>query len=330
VVTDDLAPLIADPARFFGTENECFGTCEEPSLVATYYNMNMATLLMLALRMNWVFIDQDDYNLAPDVVKYSLYEMGKTVSDAPDAWVALREWYNGDDNDISYPPGSPGPSTQLRNWERWLYQREVNPDGRTVKTNPVDQGWTYNGVSYEGRRTDHVHGSDYIYFNVDDKFINGGSSNLLLKVTYLDNNTRSWWVEYDAADGNRYKRTTVIKNKNSRTWKMVTLSLPNASFLNWQTSGMDFRIYNGGRSDLSVRFVRVIKLNDPTSTTTAMMQPQSFSPQATAALTGTGVSLDTMRQILATPAAHSSSTLTFISTNLNQLQTIVSRIVAVR
>jgi hypothetical protein len=67
-------------------------------------------------------------------------------------------------------------------------------------------------------------------------------------------------VEYDAADGNRYKRTTVIKNKNSRTWKTVTLSLPNASFLNWQTSGMDFRIYNGGRSDLSVRFVRVIKL----------------------------------------------------------------------
>jgi hypothetical protein len=137
-------------------------------------------------------------------------------------------------------------------------------------------------------------------------------------------------VEYDAADGNRYKRTTVIKNKNSRTWKTVTLSLPNASFLNWQTSGMDFRIYNGGRSDLSVRFVRVIKSNDPTSTTTAMMQPQSFSPQATAALTGIGVALDTMRQILATPAAHSSSTLTFISTNLNQLQTIVSRIVAVR
>jgi hypothetical protein len=73
-----------------------------------------------------------------------------------------------------------------------------------------------------------------------------------------------------------------------------------------------------------------LKLNDPTSTTTAMMQPQSFSPQATAALTGIGVALDTMRQILATPAAHSSSTLTFISTNLNQLQTIVSRIVAVR
>jgi hypothetical protein len=34
---------------------------------------------------------------------------------------------------------------------------------------------------------------------------------------------------------------------------------------------MDFRIYNGGRSDLSVRFVWLIKLNNPTSTTTAMM-----------------------------------------------------------
>ena len=46
-------------------------------------------------------------------------------------------------------------------------------------------------------------------------------------------------------------------------WKTTTFMLPDARFENRQKDGLDFRIHNGGQHDLTVRFVRVIKLEAP-------------------------------------------------------------------
>ena len=118
----------------------------------------------------------------------------------------------------------------------------------------------FNEEKYEARRTDHENGSDYIYFDLDDKFIMDGSNEIQIKVTYLDSNSSKWWIEYDAADGNLYKHSSSIRNQDDGKWKTVTFAMNDASFQNRQRAGMDFRVFNGGSHDLTVRFVRVIKM----------------------------------------------------------------------
>lgn len=54
-----------------------------------------------------------------------------------------------------------------------------------------------------------------------------------------------------------------MNNRNDNQWKTVTFEIKDAAFLNRQNSNMDFRIFNGGQQDLTVRFVRVIKLQPP-------------------------------------------------------------------
>ena len=78
-------------------------------------------------------------------------------------------------------------------------------------------------------------------------------------MTYLDDNNATWGIEYDAF-GNVYKKTAQIVNQNSGKWKTTTFKISDAAFTNRQNGNMDFRIYNGGSQDLTVRFVRVIKL----------------------------------------------------------------------
>jgi hypothetical protein len=60
-----------------------------------------------------------------------------------------------------------------------------------------------------------------------------------------------------------YKQSTQISNINNNSWKTVTINIPDAGFTSRQTNDMDFRIYNGGNNDITVRFVRVVKTINP-------------------------------------------------------------------
>ncbi len=260
MITDDNSPLIADPKRFIGSESEQIDNENIP--VSTYYQLKMSALKNLQVRANVVFLGREIWNRAPKLHQYMLKTLGRHYYDSPDAWCALREgkdiyqlWSRGHLNEQD--------GWWVRNFERWLFQRDVDPDGRTVRTYYIKTPVQHNEESYEALRTDHQNGSDYIYFGVDDKFIRGGSNNIKIKVTYLDNNTSDWWLEYDAFDGDFYKISSVEKNENNGNWKTVTFNIDDATFLNRQKNNHDFRIYNGGSEDISIRFVRVIKLDDP-------------------------------------------------------------------
>ena len=89
------------------------------------------------------------------------------------------------------------------------------------------------------------------------------NNKILLKITYYDNFSGDWWVEYDSADKDNYKKTLPRTNDNDNKWKTVTFTINDAGMNNNQKEGMDFRIYNGGYYDINVRFVRVIKQNKP-------------------------------------------------------------------
>jgi hypothetical protein len=254
MVTDDAAPLLSDPKLIFATENECFIGCGYNVTEDNYYQaMKLGNLKALQLRMNWINTseEREDVLRYTDFFNYVSLSLGKQVSDSPDAWVALREGYDQLDTNKWW----------VRNFERWLVQREVAPNGKTVRTQPFDMGGD-NGTSYEARRTDHATGNDYIYFDVNDAFIKGGSHRVQVKVTFLDNFSGNWGLEYDAADGNPTKRVTATAAGDGK-WKTVTFELPDAAFQNRQISNMDFRLFNDGQHDLTASFVRVIKLDKP-------------------------------------------------------------------
>ena len=254
------SPLIADPKRFIGSENEEINNVNIP--IDNYLQLKMTALKTLQVRANVVFMGREIWNKAPELHNYMMKTLGKHYYDSPDAWCALREakdlyktWSVLDAGDRS--------DFWIRNFERWLVQRDIEPDGRTARTYYVNTSVEHNEESYEALRTDRENGSNYIYFGVDDRFMSGGSNQIQIKVTYLDNTNTKWWLEYDASDENIYKQSSTVQNQNDSKWKTVTFSIDDAAFLNRQNGGMDFRIFNGGEDDITVRFVRTIKLNAP-------------------------------------------------------------------
>lgn len=268
-------PLHADTLRSIGTENE--GFCDPFMLqggVCSYYHIKMSTLKAMQLRVNW--LNTRDNLVAYDTAlfQYARRTMNKQVYNSPDAWVALRQVH---DPFFSAIPPNPIYNSPLwihrvtlpyRNWEKWLYQREVLPDGRVVPVYQLSSPTVfdyYNFYAFEALRTDRANGSNYIYFDVDSSFIWGGTNDVQLKITYLDNFSGTWWVEYDDAGTQPYKPSQQIVNQNDNTWKTITLTFTDAGFTGRQNAGMDFRIYNGGNNDIQVRFVRLVKSYDPLS-----------------------------------------------------------------
>lgn len=253
---DEAHPLIASTDRFFGTENEDYDYMWPGT--NTYYFVKTAYLNTLRLRMNWVFAG--DYRTAPPVVEYARLALGKHVHDSPDAWAALRQYQDCQGNDENAPD-------TYRNFERWLVQREVVPDGRTVRAYradfPAEFAAENCGGAWEALRTDQASGGTSIYFEVNDRFLKGGPYPVQVKVTYLDNFPGEWRLEYDAAAGNAYKAAAPVRNSNDGRWKTATFSVSDAAFENRQKGGMDFRISPGGTHDLTARFVRVIKMRPP-------------------------------------------------------------------
>jgi Secretion system C-terminal sorting domain len=276
---DDNHPLHNDTLKITGTENEAF--CDPNALigggVCSYYHIKMSTLKAMQLRVNWLNVRDSLIKYDPKLFQYFRLTANKTVKTSPDAWAVLRQSY--DPLFTATPPAMPNPvlnsprwvhrvTLPYRNWEKWLMQREVLSDGKTV---PVYQLNTnnlfdyYNFKAFEALRTDKANGSNYMYFAVDDAFMKGGTNAVQIKVTYLDNFSGNWWVEYDASNTEINKKSTPITNLNDNKWKTITVNINDAGFNNRQNGNMDFRIYNGGNSDIIVRFVRLIKGNTTTT-----------------------------------------------------------------
>jgi Secretion system C-terminal sorting domain len=270
---DENHPLHRDSLRIIGTENE--GFCDPNMLgVCTYYHIKMSTLKALQLRVNWLNSRDNLVAFDSKIFEYARKTMNKNVKNSPDVWVALRESF---DHLLSAIPPAPKPnmpawtdriSLPFRNWEKWLMQREVNTDGKTVPVYQLISNAQFdinNLKAHEALRTDKANSSNYMYFAVDDAFMKGGTNAVQIKVTYLDNFAGNWWIEYDASNTEINKKSTPITNLNDNKWKTITLNINDAGFNNRQNGNMDFRIHNGGNSDITVRFVRLIKGNTTTA-----------------------------------------------------------------
>lgn len=266
-VTIDENYIVHTNNHVIGNENECFNACGFTT-ADPYYAVVMANLKALQLRSTHLLVETVDSYLSqyPTHWNWVRHELGKKLKTAPDAWVALREYEdkffvgNTPTNNVNWAD-----KPWLHNFERWLVQKDIAPDGMSkrgtdIRSNVLDPD---NGTSYEGRLTNRASGQDYLYFFIQDNFATGVSSNLQLKITYLDTATTTWQLQYHNNLGTTYSES--VTNTNTGLKKTASFNLINANFNNAMTGGADFRIYNGGSNDIEVRFVRLIRLLEPLS-----------------------------------------------------------------
>lgn len=264
MVTDETWPLLSN-GRTIATENECYNACGY-STSDPYYAVTMSNLKALQMRVNRLYVVPSDSYLAqyPDHWEWVRFSLGHSPHTSPDAWVALREaedryWIDDDSHSWNGKPW-------VRNLERFLIQRDVEPDavsrrGADVRSGEVDPE---NGTAYEGRRTDRSSGQTALAFFVDNAFLSQPVADIQLKITYLDSGRARWTVQYPGSDGAMH--TSAVVNTDSGAVQTATFILEAADFNGTLEGGADFRIVTDA-GDVDIRFVRLVKTSPPAPAT---------------------------------------------------------------
>lgn len=199
------------------------------------------------------FILLDDYQILDstrwDLIDFANAYAGRTITDTPGVWVALRE------TEYSWFP-------ERGNFSFWLYQVDSVSGGRTVPLFNL-------GTAPEGRytrRTDKASSNNYMYFDVDDGFIKDGITPVTITITYLDQGKDTWELQYDSAAGGATKSAGVVTKGNTGYWLKKSFNLPDAKFANRGPGGTDFRLYSRADGDETVHFVLVESSTHPAPT----------------------------------------------------------------
>ncbi len=207
---------------------------------------------------------------------------GVTATTAPSAWVALREHrdpfypYPCVNEDHTLPHRYP----QWGNYRFFLDQVDALPGGHTVpETNdPRVQRMGTNLAPYnpllppgkEGwatRRTDYVNGNPYMFFALDNDFVQGVQSRVEVRITYWDYGHDRWTLRYlnrtgELRQAHTAEGSTYIQKTDSRQWKTVTLYMDHVDLsdgLPQGHGGADFYIDSLNDGDEWIHFVEVIR-----------------------------------------------------------------------
>jgi hypothetical protein len=140
------------------------------------------------------------------------------------------------------------------NEEVWMIQKN-QADGKTVvKTEDrIDGRSTFDSPEMIPPPARNI----YIYFDFGPSFINELPSGTiaLVTVTYWDEGNDSFQLQYDSYNPSggpfegAYTATPNHKKTNTRSWKKVVFTLPDARFAGRQNGGCDFRISSNGDGD---------------------------------------------------------------------------------
>ncbi|NJP45328.1 Ig-like domain-containing protein [Actinacidiphila epipremni] len=150
-----------------------------------------------------------------------------------------------------------------------------------------------------------------IYFDIDDSVAHAGYYSAAFTVSYYDQGTGSFSVQYDNGSSDPYKSTASIPLTGSNTWKTATVTAGDAYFGGQQHSAADFRLRNGG-GQVTVHSVAVeisgdgvpdrtlfappVQITAPAAGDTVGAAPEvrgTAEPGATVAVTADGAALCT-------------------------------------
>jgi hypothetical protein len=118
-----------------------------------------------------------------------------------------------------------------------------------------------------------------IYFDIDDSIAHAGYYSATFTVSYYDQGTGSFSVQYDNGSSDPYKSTRSIQLTGTGTWKTATVSAEDAYFGGKQHSAADFRLRNGG-GQVTVHSVAVRISGDGVPDSTLFAPPVTVTSPA--------------------------------------------------
>ncbi len=259
-VDETVAPISS--VRFFGDENEEYGEqwvwrFGSQAGEAQRYRFSLLRALQMRMRFLWTSDGAEAVN--PALSHYVGMSLGQSVTTSADAWAYLRE------SPVGNFHSAPG---VIRNFERYLTQRDL-PGGITVATQRCFREFNAGSHHLSGaddwyddlaRRTDLASNNPYIYFDLDDRFLVSGETQV--KVEILDNSSATWHLEY-LNRRNEMTVTNSFHNRDDGKVRTVTFTLIEPRFANGMNHGVDFRIACLGPSDVAVRWVRLVRQQVP-------------------------------------------------------------------
>jgi hypothetical protein len=125
-------------------------------------------------------------------------------------------------------------------------------DGDDGRTTPVTAG----GLP---ARTTTGAASPFVYLDLDDGVVPGGSYQATAYVSYFDRGTGSWNIHYDSfADvpNNAYRESAAVTGTDTGTWRTAVVPLPDAAFANRENNHSDLRL-NIGTGGLAIGRIAV-------------------------------------------------------------------------
>lgn len=261
---EDYPPI--KEGRFWATENENYlrgGDSWEhkfgPDALAGY-RWFASSLRLLQMRRNWdlIFADLPLPLAWFPLTRYVQLSLGKTARTSSDAWCWLREGYQ--------KRREGGNERTLKNFERWLIQRDVSPDGTTCPTARVDislmgqASASSRSYEFQARRTDQATGQRAIYFRASRDWFGDADQSVRLFVTYLDGAASTWAIEYESPAAR--ERTPEVTTTNSGLWRTAVFRLPVFRRSGSFSGQTDFRLAVVTGEDVTVRLVRLVKWQD--------------------------------------------------------------------
>jgi hypothetical protein len=261
---DETCPPIAD-GRAFGDENEEYGkywTRRFGPLETHAYRYHESMIRTLQMRRNYLWMSGSSVDMDPPLTAYMSLALGRKVTDSPDAFCYLRQSIVRGSS-----AGKKGKEFAIRNFERWLIQRDRN-GYRTRPAIKVPQHKSMWMVpknykfDYIARRTDLASDNSKIGFALDDRFLSGGPHAVAIKVTHHDIGKGKWTLVYTRPGGAVGRRT--VQCKNTKKALTTTFHLTDACFAG-KGEAFDFHIQATG-ADATISFVRVIKTKQTPAT----------------------------------------------------------------
>jgi hypothetical protein len=125
-----------------------------------------------------------------------------------------------------------------------------NPDAPNGATNVADGDGHTTATTAGGlpARTTAGSGQFYMYFNLDDNIVPGGTYQATAYVTYFDQGTSSWDIQYDSfanVNNNAFRDSARVTDTDTGTWKTAEIPLPDSDFRNRENGGSDLRLNIG-------------------------------------------------------------------------------------
>lgn len=250
LIIDDNYPPIKNSVVWY-TENENWSEYFVPNNESLFYIYKARALRLLQMRRNWDWGGLQKALEFPELGRYMQLSLGKTIQNSVDAWCWPRESY------IT----NMGKITPVKNFERWLYQRDIKSDGMTSPARKTDISMLHQSVSaygyeFEARKTDVLTGNTCMYFDIDEGWF-GEHEGCKLLITYVDNTSSEWQVEYVTREGFAHSETLFLENTG--IIKTVAIEISDIMATGKLGNNMDLKIKTLNNKDVTVLFTRIIK-----------------------------------------------------------------------